>query len=155
NVNPDFLDVILTDNSATSDYHALQLKYQRRLSRGLQALASYSFAHSIYIASTDSTTGNVNTQATVAIAEIDRGNSHFDLWHSFTAGVVYEVPFPGTQAVAKAILSDWSVDTFVLARSAPPVNIVGAITFAGGILLSPRPDVNPGVPLELFGEQYP
>src|SRR5262249_35244899 len=51
NVNPNFLVVELTDNSATSDYHALQAKFQRQLSRGLQALASYSWAHSIDIAS--------------------------------------------------------------------------------------------------------
>src|SRR5882724_10617053 len=34
-VNPDFPFVSVTDNSATSDYHALQLKFQRRLLRGL------------------------------------------------------------------------------------------------------------------------
>src|SRR5262249_26211841 len=51
NVNPDFSFISLTDNSATSDYHALQLKFERRLSRGLQALASYTWSHSIDIAS--------------------------------------------------------------------------------------------------------
>jgi hypothetical protein len=47
NTNPDFQFVSVTDDTATSDYHALQLKLQRRLSRGLQALASYTFSHSI------------------------------------------------------------------------------------------------------------
>ncbi len=41
NPNPNFQFVSVTDNSATSDYHALQLRFQRRLSRGLQGLASY------------------------------------------------------------------------------------------------------------------
>ncbi|HKO60747.1 MAG TPA: TonB-dependent receptor, partial [Pyrinomonadaceae bacterium] len=40
NVNPNFEFIALTDNSATSDYNALQMKFQRRISRGLQALAS-------------------------------------------------------------------------------------------------------------------
>src|SRR6185295_17198344 len=31
--NPNFLSATLTDNRATSDYHALQVKFQRRLSR--------------------------------------------------------------------------------------------------------------------------
>jgi hypothetical protein len=53
NVNPNFQFVGVTDNSATSDYRALQVKFQRRLSHGLQALASYTFSHSIDIASTD------------------------------------------------------------------------------------------------------
>ncbi len=53
NPNPNFQSVVVTDNSATSDYHALQLKFQRRLSRGLEGLASYSFSHSIDSSSTD------------------------------------------------------------------------------------------------------
>src|SRR5262249_58145459 len=38
---PNFQVIELTDNSAKSDYHALQVKFQRRLSQGLQALGSY------------------------------------------------------------------------------------------------------------------
>src|SRR6516162_1364469 len=32
---------------------------------------------------------------------------------------------------------------------------MGALTFTGGIDLYPRPNLNAGVPLELFGSQYP
>jgi hypothetical protein len=53
NVNPNFSFIGLTNNSATSNYQALQVKFQRRLSRGLQGLASYTFSHSIDTASTD------------------------------------------------------------------------------------------------------
>ena len=151
NVNPNFQFVGLTTNSATSDYHALQIKFQRRLSRGLQALASYSWSHSIDIASTDAATV-LNTPGT---ADIDRGNSDFDVRHSFTAGVTYDLPSPGSRQVVKAVLGGWSLDTFVLARTAPPVDIVGATFFAGGIALTPRPNLNPGVPLELEGSQFP
>jgi Carboxypeptidase regulatory-like domain/TonB dependent receptor-like, beta-barrel len=155
NVNPNFLVVELTDNSATSDYHALQVKFQRRLSRGLQALGSYSWSHSIDIASSDTASGSLSTPATIASPQVDRGNSDFDIRHSFTAGITYELPTPGQQPVVKAILGDWSLDTFVLVRSAPPVNVVGATSFAAGIALQPRPNVNPGVPLEIFGSQFP
>jgi hypothetical protein len=51
--NPKFSFLNVTDNSATSNYNALQIKFDRRLSRGLQALASYTYSHSIDIASTD------------------------------------------------------------------------------------------------------
>ena len=155
NVNPNFLVIELTDNSATSDYHALQVKFQRRVSRGLQALASYSWSHSIDISSSDTASGSLSTPATIANPEVDRGNSDFDIRHSFSAGVTYDVPAPGSQKLVNAVLGNWSIDSFILARSAPPVNVVGATSFAGGILLAPRPNVNPGVPLELFGEQFP
>ena len=143
NVNPSFEFIALTDNSATSDYNALQIKFQRRLSRGLQALASYSWSHSIDIASTDAIATNVNTPGQIADANIDRGNSNFDIRHAFTAGVTYE------------FLSGWSIDSFLYARSAAPVNIVGGSFFAAGTQLAPRPNINVGVPLEIHGSQFP
>jgi len=153
NVNPSFQTVVVNDNSATSDYHALQIKLQRRLSQGLQALASYSWSHSIDIASTDAA-NNRTTPGTIASPEIDRGNSDFDIRHSFTTGVTYALPFPGSQRVLKPILSGWSVNSFVFARSAPPVDVVGVSFSAGGVRLDARPNLNSGVPLELFGSQF-
>jgi hypothetical protein len=154
-VNPNFQFVSVTDNSATSDYHALQVKFQQRLSHGLEALASYTFSHSIDIASTDAFANYLNTPSTFASPDIDRGNSDFDIRHAFTAGVTYELPTPGSQKVVRGILGGWSLSSFVLARSAPPVNLMGALFFAAGTALYPRPNVNLGVPLELFGSQYP
>ena len=152
NVNPDFQFIALTDNSATSDYNALQIKFQRRLSRGLQALASYSWSHSIDIASTDAIATNINTPGQIADANVDRGNSDFDIRHAFTAGVTYELP--SVRSRVSAILSGWSVDSFIFIRSAPPVNVVGGSFFAAGTQLAPRPNVNTGVPLEIHGSEF-
>jgi hypothetical protein len=147
--------VNVTDNSATSDYHALQLKFQRRFSGGLQALASYTWSHSIDIASTDAFATYLNTPSSVANPNIDRGNSDFDIRHAFTAGVTYNLPSPERSKFAHSALGSWSLDSFIFARTAPPVDVVGAIEFADGIALYPRPDVVPGVPLVLHGSQYP
>jgi hypothetical protein len=144
-VNPNFDFIALTDNSATSDYNALQVKFERRLSRGLQALGSYSWSHSLDIASTDAIATNINTPDQVADPTVDRGNSNFDIRHAVTAGITYELP---------AILSGWSIDSFLYARSAPPVNVVGGSFFAAGTQLAPRPNVIPGVPLEIRGSQF-
>ncbi|HKE58100.1 MAG TPA: TonB-dependent receptor, partial [Pyrinomonadaceae bacterium] len=154
-VNPNFDFIAFTDNSATSDYHALQVKFQRRLSRGLQALASFSWSHSIDIASTDAIATNINTPGQIANANVDRGNSDFDIRHSFTAGVTYDLPSPRTQKFLRAVLRDWSLDSFVFARTAPPVNVVGPTFFAAGTQLTPRPNLNQGVPLELHDSQFP
>lgn len=154
NPNPSFQSVAVTDNSATSDYHALQIKLQRRLSLGLQALVSYTFSHSIDIASSDAIS-NPNTLASIANPNIDRGNSDFDIRHSFTAGVTYDLPSPKSPRMALKVLDGWSLDSFVFARSAPPVNIVGATFFAAGTIFSPRPNINPGVPIEISGSQFP
>ena len=155
NLNPNFAFIAFTDNSATSDYHALQVKFQRRLSRGLQILANYSWSHSIDIASTDAISTNLNTPGQIASANVDRGNSDFDIRHSFSAGVTYDFSAPRSRNFSRAILKDWSVDSFVFARTALPVNVVGAVFFAAGTQLAPRPNLVPGVPLELFGPQFP
>ena len=153
--NPAFGYVNVTRNTATSNYNALQVKFERRLSHGLQALASYAWSHSIDIASTDAFANYLNTPTSVANPNVDRGDSDFDIRSSFTAGVTYNLPSPAWRSVARAALGDWSVDSFVLARTAPPVDVIGALEFGNGIALYPRPDVVPGVPLVLYGSQYP
>ncbi len=155
NVNPNFQSIELTDNSATSDYNALQVKFQRRLSRGVQALASYTFSHSIDSASTDAFANYLSTPATLASPNVDRGDSDFDIRQAFTAGVTYDLPSVRSNPVVHAALTGWSLDSFVLARSAPPVDVVGQIFFGDGTALYPRPNVVPEVPLELFGAGYP
>jgi len=154
NPNQNFQSVSVTDNSATSDYHALQLKYQRRLSRGLQATAAYTLSHSMDDASTDAGTTYLNTPGVVG-ANGDRADSDFDIRHAFTAGVTYTLPALGSRRAERAVLGGWSLDAVVLGRSAPPVDVVGAVTFGTGTVLRYRPNVNAGVPLELYGPQYP
>ena len=69
--------------------------------------------------------------------------------------MTYGLPSPGSHKVTSSILGGWSLDGFVLARSAPPVGIVGGIFFAAGTALYPRPNANPELPLEIHGTEYP
>src|SRR5262249_1366640 len=111
---------------------------------------------SIDISSTDAFSNYLSTPSFIANPEIDRGNSDFDIQHSFTVGVTYSLPSPQWNKFANTSLSGWSVDIFALARSAPPVNVTGTPYFGpGGTALYPRPNVVPGVPLVLYGAQYP
>ena len=47
--------LFITRNMASSDYDALQIQFQRRLSHGLQAIAAYTLSHSMDDASSIST----------------------------------------------------------------------------------------------------
>ncbi|HET9831919.1 MAG TPA: TonB-dependent receptor, partial [Vicinamibacterales bacterium] len=91
NPNPDFQSVSVTDNSGNSDYHALQIRYQRRLSHGVQGTASYTLAHSMDNTSTDSVAAYRSTPGAGG-ADADRADSDFDVRHSLTAGVTYMLP---------------------------------------------------------------
>jgi outer membrane receptor protein involved in Fe transport len=138
--------VIVSRNTATSDYHALQAQFQRRLTKGLQVLASYSWAHSIDIASNDSF--NVNTPAARIDPHIDRGNSDFDVRHAFNTAVTYDIPSLLKRNMGKAIFHKWSLDALVTARSATPVNVIYSIVTPGiGGVATVRPDLVEGIPL--------
>jgi hypothetical protein len=152
--NSTFINAVnITKNAATSDYHSLQMKFQRRLSYGLQALASYSWSHSIDIASSDTTFRTAPAQ--LFNPNADRGNSDFDVRHSVTAALSYDVPFTFESVIARALLKNWAVDSFVIARSALPVNVLGPVFIVSGTRFQSRPNLVPGVPLYLYGPQYP
>ena len=152
--NPAIATGVFVENSATSDYDALQVQFQRRLSRGLQALASYSWAHSIDTGSAGSAQlkSNTNVPGTTS----NRGPSDFDIRHAFSAGVTYQVPAPVQNRWLKPILQGWSLQNTIQARSAPPVEVLDASfrNFAG-VVGDVRPDLVPGQPLYLFGPQFP
>jgi hypothetical protein len=145
-VFPGTSQVWVSRNTATSDYHAFQAQFQRRLTRGLQALASYTWAHSIDIASNDSF--NLNTPAARVDPRTDRGPSDFDVRHAFNSAVTYDIAPLMKDGVGNAILRDWAVDALFTARSATPVNVtllVGTPTVAG--FASVRPDLVEGIPI--------
>jgi len=146
----------LTTNAGTSNYNALQLQYQRRLSRGLQAIASYSWAHSIDTGSAGST-GNPSNALAVLNSKSNVGSSDFDIRHTLNTGITYQLPNLFQNSLASATLHGWSLESILQTRSAPPVNIyysaLNALT--NGFAAATRPDVVPGVPFYLYGAQFP
>ena len=154
--NQNFGGVTLVTNAATSDYNALQVQFQRRMSEGLQALASYTWSHSIDTASAGSLYGNEANALVPSInVNANRGPSDFDTRNAFSAGVSYEVPHPKAGALVNAALGGWSTDFIVQAHSAPPVTVYdGSIyNLSTGAVAFIRPDVVPGQPSYLYGIQ--
>ena len=140
----------LLGNAGTSSYNALQAQYRHRLSHGLQTLVSYTWAHSIDDVSSDVNFQNVPLAASPASAE--RGPSDYDIRHTFSGAVSYDIPGPGN-GLLKQVFGSWSADSIIYARSAAPVNVVtgqnpfgataGAVSGANSVQ---RPNVNSGVP---------
>lgn len=146
----------LTTNAGTSDYNALQLKFQRRLKRGLQVLTSYTWGHSIDTGSSDSFTNPNSTISPGVLSRINRASSDFDIRQAFSAGITYKIPPPGFSGVAGHLVRDWSVESTIQVRSAPPVNVFDSVFFdIANAFVNVRPDVVPGIPLYLHGPTYP
>jgi hypothetical protein len=143
NPTPQFQVVNLGTNRGHSHYQSLQVKYARRLSRGLQALASYTLARSM---------DNISSDAIQVLPlfrndpDQEWGPSGFDVRHTVTGGMTFQVPASARGPVWRAITGGWSVDAVFSARSALPVNVVtGTAPF--GVSNALRPDVVPGAPL--------
>jgi len=154
--NPSFNSAYLIANLATSDYGALQIQYQRQLSRGLQALASYTWSHSIDTASAGSNGVGSNTFVPGNLAASNRGPSDFDIRHVLSLAATYEIPTLKGNAFARKVLGDWSVQSVFQLHSDPPVNVFEAdLSQFAQFSTQIRPDLVPGEPLYLFGSQYP
>jgi hypothetical protein len=130
--------VVLIKDTAISDYHATQLQYQRRLSSGLRALTSYTWSHSIDEASGDATTLGLDRA---------RGPSNFDIRHSFSSAVSYNIPTFFRNTLGRVTFGGWSLDTIVIARSATPVNVASQAILTSGDNVNVRPNLIQGVPL--------
>jgi len=151
NPNSDFAQVFITTNKAASSYHALQLQFQRRLSRNLQSHLAYTWSHSIDNASNDSF---AIPPTTISNSRFDRASSDFDVRHSFAGAITYSIPPPPLGAFVRRLLRNWSVDGILTARTAAPVDVF----FIRDIGFGPfnlRPDVVPGVPLYLKDSLFP
>ena len=109
----------LTNNSASSDYHALQVQYRRPLAHHVQALLNYTFSHSLDNASND-TIDFVSSR--VISAANDRASSDFDVRHSFSGALSIEIPGPSRSKLLSAFFGNWSIDSVVVARSGLPFN---------------------------------
>ena len=146
NPNPNFDFVRLTTNGASSDYHSLQVNFNRRFTRGLSALASYTWSKSLDNYSSDSASRALLISVD---PNRDRGPSDFDVRHAFAGTVTYEIPSLVHSGFGKMFLRDWTMDSIFSVRSARPVNVVYGFPTSFGFAYL-RPDRVNGVPLYLF-----
>ena len=145
----------LIGNYGTSDYNSLQLQYRRRLAKGLQVLASYSWAHSIDSGSTGA--GGLSGSDLFSRqlgASQNRGPSDFDIRNAASMALSYELPAARTNGFVHALSRGWSMENIFQARSATPVNVDYPYTYQfGPAEVDVRPDVVPGQPFYLYGSQ--
>jgi len=138
--NPNISQATIFGNGLTSDYEALQVQVRRRLSRGLTALASYTWSHCLDYGSSNFQLG------------FQRGNCDFDARHSLSAAFSYDLPNVGHNGLASTLLHHWGLDDRFTARTAFPVPLNGRSLlqpdgsfFFGGLNLVP------GQPVYLYG----
>jgi hypothetical protein len=143
-LNPNFQTLYYFPGGLTSSYQSLQLKFQRSVAHGLQALSSYTWSHALDYGSTDS-----SYQAVY-------GNSDFDVRHNLQAGLTWDMPHSSGNTVLSHVTSGWGLDGRVIARSAFPITLTGnLITDSTGSSYYSGVNFDASKPIYLYGTQYP
>ncbi len=89
-----FADINILESRANSNYNSLQVKFQRRLSQGLQVLAAYTWSKSIDNASNFFTSaGDPNFPQDSYNVNAERGRSNFDVRQRLSISYSYDLPF--------------------------------------------------------------
>ncbi len=151
---PDSL--VIEGNFSDSSYNSLQTKFQRQFARGMAAVVSYTWSHSIDNASVNSQLSTLTLPVAGAAASTTpvallRGDSDFDIRQNLALSLVYDIPSPSNRIV-KAIFGHWSFDPIYHYQTALPLDIVTGLSGSiGGATYSQRPNLIPGVPIYVYG----
>jgi len=144
-LNPDFGTVVYVPNGSSSNYQALQVQYKRYLHHGLQALASYTWSHSIDFGSNDQS---------FALA---RASSDFDLRHNLQAGASWDLPNSSKTGITSLFINHWGLDGRFSVRTAFPITLEGSLVTdpASGRQFYSNLNFDPSMPVYVYGSVYP
>ncbi|MEO7144996.1 MAG: TonB-dependent receptor, partial [Bryobacteraceae bacterium] len=102
-----------------SNYHALIAKLERRFSKGLSLLASYTYGHSIDGGGNQNDSSDPGPQNVRDLAA-QRGSSNFDVRHRFVVSGFYQLPFGKSGGIASLLTRNWQISGIFSAQTGQP-----------------------------------
>lgn len=151
-VDPNRETIRLRTNSASSTYDALQVSFDKRLSRGFSAGFHYTWSTFIDTASElfNPSGGEIAIPQDSFNWNADRARSSYDRPHRFTGNFVYELPFfNNQQGFVGKLLGGWQVNSFFTFQSGAPFTVLlgadpaCAVCGIDGLVGNPvRPNLN-------------
>jgi Carboxypeptidase regulatory-like domain/TonB dependent receptor len=131
------------------NYHGMTAKLDKRFSKGLQFLASYTFGHAL--ANTGTTLSGSDGFGTPNPRDYASGYSSaaWDIRHNFVGSFVWEVPFGRGKAygadlnrVVDTVIGNWQMNGILSLRSGIPFTLRS--NACQGVWNACRPDLVPG-----------
>lgn len=131
-VTGDFGKIEAQFSEGSGSYHSLQVKANKRLSRGFSLLASYTFGKNMDNGPAPFNLGrNFQQPQNPFRLDLERGLSAIDVKHNLVVSYIYELPFGkgrrylgAMSGAAQAVLGGWQINGIFQARSGLPVNVV-------------------------------
>jgi hypothetical protein len=139
-----------------ASYNALQTDITKRLTKGLQFRANYTWSKSLDTSS--GLIGNIHSNEQQTVVNVyhtrqDWGPSGMDIRHQFSANMSYELPFgagkqfmSGTHGAIEKIVGGWQMNSIVAAASGFTLTPGIGSNQSGNGDTSPsdRPNISPG-----------
>ncbi len=155
---PGFRSISVVLPAAFSNYHALQVKFERRFTKGLYILNSFTWSKAIDNVSQvlEEPNGNTGTPQNIYNLAADRGLSPFDQPINNTTSFVWELPIGKGRAFASdlsgvldAFIGGWTVSGVNTMTSGQTINLryapsaqasvtANLPSFLGGVALRPN-----------------
>ncbi|MBO0798949.1 MAG: hypothetical protein J2P31_08995, partial [Blastocatellia bacterium] len=145
---PQFGNITWIESVANSTYHSLELKAEKRYTKGLSLLASYTFSKSI-----DNSPGiSTGSSASSAIAQdarnlrAERGLSDFDVRHRIVTSAIWEIPLgTGHKVFGRGPLAylfgGWQASGIYSLQSGRPFTAVMSGDFSNTLNRNDRPNL--------------
>ncbi|MCI0628262.1 MAG: hypothetical protein L0387_42530 [Acidobacteria bacterium] len=154
---PQYGDIILDGPlDASSTYHSLQLKLDKRFSQGMSILSAFTFSKMIDDDSGVSFAPTGSSSQDILNLRLERSLSTADRTKVFTTAYVWELPFgPGQKWAAGAsgtkakLIEGWQVSGIVSLRDGLPAVITNTPNQTGSLGGGSRPNRVSGVDPEL------
>ncbi len=109
------------NNDLIANYESMSAIFRQRMSKGLQAMVSYTWAHTLDV-NTDSNGGGAAMNPYDWKA--DYGNSNWDIRHRLVSTFVYDVPFfSGANPLLKGVFANWQANGIITLRGGLPFNV--------------------------------
>lgn len=123
-------NIVITESTGNSNYHAGLLKFEKRMNSGLSFLSSYAWSKMIDDGPDDSA-GTVNGAQNELNRRAERGLSAFDTRHRLSLSYVYELPFGRGRRFASnatglfgGIIGGWELSGITVMRSGLPFTAI-------------------------------
>ncbi len=115
---PNFGSISLLESTANSNYHSLQISLTQSNWRGLSGSFAYTYGHAIDNSSEARSTLPANSYD----LRRERGNSAFDVRHTFRGSFTYDIPvfFGG---LPKRLTQGWQLNSIFSFNTGTPLNI--------------------------------